>query len=48
MMAEHPNNVGPGFPNLLETMSHCPIDDSKISQCAIAHHTYTLFIAVKF
>ena len=23
-------------PNLFETMSHCPIDDSEMSQCAIA------------
>ena len=35
-------------PNLFETMSHCPIDDSEMSQCAIAHRTYMLIIAVKF
>ena len=35
-------------PNLFETMSHCLIDDSEMSQCAIAHRTYTLFTAVKF
>ena len=35
------------MPNLFETMSHCPIDDSEMSQCDIAHRTYTLFTAVK-
>ena len=35
-------------PNLFESKSHCPIDDSEMSQRAIAHRTYTLFIAVKF
>ena len=36
------------MPNLFETISHCPIDDSEMSQRVIAHRTYTLFIAVKF
>ena len=30
-------------PNFLETMSHCPIDNSEMSQCAIAHSTYIAF-----
>ena len=34
-------------PNLIETMSHCPIDDREMSHCAIAHSTY-LFTEVKF
>ena len=34
-------------PNLFETMSHCPIDCSEMSQCAIAQFSYTLFTAVK-
>ena len=38
----------PWVPNLFETMSHCPIDDSEKSQYAIACRTYMLFTAVKF
>ena len=34
--------------HLLETMSHYPIDDSEMSQRAIAHRAHTLFTAVKF